>query len=387
MAFFGTRPGQMDQKRRVLDRRVRWRSRLVLILLAPLAFLLQWAAPRVPAVADFYGDTVFPLLQRSLATLTGWVPFSVAEVIAVAIVLWLVWSVWRGIRHLRRKQRRLRNQLLHAVVNLLATGSLVYAGAVLMWGMAFTAPPLDERLGWDRSPPSIEELRELCTSLVGQANEARKLVAEDENGVMRVHDSARQALGRAGLGFEPAGRVLPSLAEGFATTPKGLTLFSTGMSYLGLGGIFMFHTGEPSVNMKQPDATLSFTACHEMSHQMGFPREDEANFVGYLACSHHPDADFRYAGILAASRHAMRALYRADRESYTALAGMYDPAVRRDIAAIREFWDRYRSKATRVATRVNDLYLKSQGAEAGVRSYGLVVDLLVAERRAAVSAE
>ena len=85
-------------------------------------------------------------------------------------------------------------------------------------------------------------------------------------------------------------------------------------------------------------------------------------------------------------RHAMGALYRADRESHTALAGMYDPAVRRDIAAINEFWNRYRSKATRIATRVNDLYLKSQGAEAGVRSYGLVVDLLVAARRA-VNAE
>ncbi len=35
---------------------------------------------------------------------------------------------------------------------------------------------------------------------------------------------------------------------------------------------------------------------------------------------------------------------------------------------------------------MNDAYLKTQGQAAGVQSYGRVVDLLVAERRAASSA-
>jgi hypothetical protein len=382
MPLFRRAPGKRDPGLRVHDRPVRWPSRIALILLAPLAFLLQWTAMRVPAVASFYSETVFPLLQRVLATLTGWVPFSVAEVIGVAVVLWLLWSLWRAVRQLRRKSRRLRNIALHAVVDTLALAGLLYGGGVLIWGMAFSAPPLAQRVGWDTSPPTLDELRELCASLIERTNAARESVPEDQDGVMRVLDAPKQALGRAGLGFAPAGGVFPPLADGFATTPKGLRMSSTGLSYMGLSGIFMVHTGEPSVNMKLPDPSLPFTACHEMAHQLGFAREDEASFVGYLACTHHPDADFRYGGLLGALRRSMNALYRADRDSHAALTSVYSEGVRRDLAAINRFWMRYRSKATKVAARVNDMYLKSQGAEAGVQSYGLVVDLLVAERRA-----
>jgi hypothetical protein len=60
--------------------------------------------------------------------------------------------------------------------------------------------------------------------------------------------------------------------------------------------------------------------------------------------------------------------------------------VRRDVEALRAWSDRYQGAARRVARRVNDTYLKSQGHADGVRSYGRVVDLLLAERRARLAA-
>jgi hypothetical protein len=154
------------------------------------------------------------------------------------------------------------------------------------------------------------------------------------------------------------------------------------MSWLGLTGIYSPFTSEANVNVDVPAPELPFSASHETAHQRGFAREDEANFAGYLACRLHPDRDFRYAGLLAASVHASNALYAVDRAAARDVEAGRSPAVRRDLEALRAWAARHEGPVARAAEKVNDAYLKSQGAADGVRSYGRMVDLLLAERRA-----
>jgi len=59
------------------------------------------------------------------------------------------------------------------------------------------------------------------------------------------------------------------------------------------------------------------------------------------------------------------------------------PAVRRDVEAVWTWSRRYQGAVRRTAERVNDGYLKSQGHALGIRSYGRMVDLMLAERRRA----
>jgi len=88
------------------------------------------------------------------------------------------------------------------------------------------------------------------------------------------------------------------------------------MSIFGLGGAFLAYTGEANVNTAMPEIQQPFVAAHEIAHQMGFAREDEANFIAYLACRVHPDIDFRYSGALAAFNIAAYALKRTDPEAW-----------------------------------------------------------------------
>jgi len=155
---------------------------------------------------------------------------------------------------------------------------------------------------------------------------------------------------------------------------------------LGITGIYVPFTGEANVNDTVPDPDLPFVAAHELAHLSGFAREDEASWVGPVACARDPDPDLRYSSALSMSLHALAALARADRDAFEAQARRRSAAVGRDVAALRAWSDRYRGPARRVALRVNDTYLKSQGQADGVRSYGRVVDLLLAERRARLAA-
>jgi len=98
---------------------------------------------------------------------------------------------------------------------------------------------------------------EVCKSLMEHANRLRKHVEEDNNGVMKLSASVNETLKRACLGYEAASKTYPELHHNYGR-PKGP------------------FTGEANVNISMPHTSIPFTACHEMAHQIGFAREDEA---------------------------------------------------------------------------------------------------------------
>ena len=127
------------------------------------------------------------------------------------------------------------------------------------------------------------------------------------------------------------------------------------------------------------------SAAAPRGHQLGWAREEEANFVGYAVCRRHPDADYRYAAAQGALSYALGALRRADPDAAAAVALTLGKGLERDWDASRNFWKRYDTRLGDAALRVNDAYLKAQGQEQGIRSYGLMVELLVADHRREVN--
>jgi hypothetical protein len=249
-----------------------------------------------------------------------------------------------------------------------------------MWGLNYAREPFAVLAGLDASPPRIAELRAVCGHLVERANVLRAGLPEDAQGVMRLQGGLPGVLARAERGYLEAGAVYGVLA-GRLGRPKPL-LSSPLVSYLGITGIYFPFTAEANVNAGVPEPDLPFAISHEMAHQRGFAREDEAGYVGYLACQFHPDGDFRYSGALAASVYALNALARVDQPAHGELARRRAPAVERDLRALEEWSARHRGRVARASRRVNNAYLRSQGQAEGVRSYGRMVDLLIAERRA-----
>ena len=155
-------------------------------------------------------------------------------------------------------------------------------------------------------------------------------------------------------------------------------MLSRAMSYTHITGVYTFFTGEANLNVDFPDYTLPFTAAHELAHQRGIAREDEANFVAFLVCSASSDPYIRYSGYLSLFEHVSSALYLADPSLYTSVTRTLPRTVLYERMAYSRFFDTYRdSVASEISGAVNDTYLTIQGT-AGTRSYGMVVDLAVA---------
>ena len=67
--------------------------------------------------------------------------------------------------------------------------------------------------------------------------------------------------------------------------------------------------------------------CHELSHICGFMREDEANFISYLACYHSSSTELRYSGAMLGLIHATNRLTRFDADAWREVGALLPEGV------------------------------------------------------------
>jgi hypothetical protein len=352
------------------------------LLLIPVQIIAYSFLAGMPALVErVYSNRVYQVISRSLQAATGFVSFPVGQVLLYCGTGLLLWLVFRMIRRLWIEHRSVRKVTLRLAVHSLVGVSLFYLVFMGVWGLNYYRLPFSQIAGYNvEGPYEQAELEQLCRVLIREANEQRALVPEDARGVMVLPGSPQETLRKALIGYAAAAELYPELAG--TVGPAKKVFVPQLMSYLGIGGIYFPFTGEANVNMHQPAPFLPATICHEMAHQRGFAREDEANYLGYLACRLHPDPAFRYSGTLSALRVSMGTLRLIDSLSFKDLRQHYSPGLVRDLKATYAYWEEYQGPLEAVSSQVNNLFLRANRQEDGIQSYNRMLDLLLGEFRA-----
>ena len=347
--------------------------RLCIMLLCLLAVALIYAL-RVDegAMLWVYEHVTHPY-HLFMSKLCSHFAFSAAELVYAAAILglaaYLLWCVYRLIRFPEKLW-----QLYRLVLTLAMAGAIFWAGLNVMWTPCYYAPGFAEQSGVDDGPLELEELETVTRWFAALASEYADEVPRDENGACTTDRDS--VLDRAAGVFEGAAELYPFL-DGEALRPKPIH-FSRIMSYLDFTGFFFPMTGEANLNMDSPVFLLPSTSQHEIAHQRGVAMEQECNFVAVLSCLESEYADFRYAGAALAYIYLGNALAGADYEAYTEIYYSLSDTVRADFKAQSAYWDEFRDSAAQKASNtVYDSFLKSNGQELGMQSYGACVNLLV----------
>ncbi|MDO5418054.1 MAG: DUF3810 domain-containing protein [Lachnospiraceae bacterium] len=328
-----------------------------------LTVLLQTAARRLPGFGEWYAVTVYPALVRVVGAFFGMFSFSVVE---FGLYLLLIGMAWHGIRQIRRPGKLLMGAgLLASILVFVYTANC---------GINYHRRPFSSYLNLNVRESSAEELERLAGFLAGQVKETAPVEgsASGTEGGPAQDVLARQA--RADM--ERLGERYPSLS-GYYPLPKPVTV-SEILSYQSLSGVYSPFTIEANYNSDMTAYNIPHTACHELSHLRGFMREEEANFIGYLACVNSDSRYSRYSGYLTGFLYVNQALFSQKPEQAAQLAASLPETVRKDLAENNRFWERYEGKIAEVSTKVNDTYLKANRQADGVKSYGRMVDLLLA---------
>jgi len=340
-----------------------------------------WFASQRDWVEQAWVRGVGPWVTRILSSVSGMVPTSAAEwvelVAGVVAVAWLVAAVVRLVRGAGERG----GVLLRLVGEAWAAVALVLWLFYASWGLAYSRPKIEKRLGWTETfEVSPAELASLSEALVRQANDLYLLQHQmADTGVMTGEplDGAQvdAAIDRGWVRLVESEGLHPSVAWSRGQTKP---LLSSGLfTVLGIGGFYFPFTGEANINVWAPAWQQPHTRAHEMAHQRLFASENEANFMGFLACVYSDDPLVRYSGWLFAQRQVLRALLKVD--PWLGREHLYDrlPGVQTDVNLSRAFWTQYDGKLSDLSHGVNDLYLKANNVEGGIKSYGLSLRLLV----------
>lgn len=355
-------------------------KKLLFVFLIPIGALFSYIASFYPyTVETLYSTGLYKPIGLVLSNITSIVPTSAAEIILACIFLFAVWRIIFLITHIFKLPNKKRQLLFNFIINTIVTFSIIYFSFILLWGLNYYRLSFSAISKLQVKPSTTSELKELCESLVERANLLRDSVSEDSQGVMKLTNGYKDVFNRAYKGFENASKLYPEL-NGKYGPPKGVIL-SRLMSYTGITGVYFPFTGEANVNISIPDSDIPATACHEMAHQRGFAREDEANYIAYLTCKMNTDIDFQYSGTLLALIESTNALYLQDETAYKELRSKYSDGLNRDLQASYNYWRQFEGPVNEVSNKINDTYLKANNQSDGVQSYGRMVDLLLAEYR------
>jgi hypothetical protein len=338
-------------------------------------FLLRGQRWLMTALAD-----TMAALRRGLAEATYRTDISVAEVLCVLLVafavVYLAWSVIAVIRS-RERLHRLYSALLGGV----CVGVTIYTAFCWLWGFTFYIDGFQEKSGIYAEAVALEDLQKVTAHFAQKVTETADSVARDENGLFAV--SRDEILEKSVRAYDWVDAEFPFLAV--EDQPPKAVYFSRILSRLDFSGIFCPYTGEANVNVDCPAVFLPTTAAHELAHLRGFSSEQECNFLGILAAVTTEDAVYNYSGWLMGYVYLGNALYSADREAWQAVYSSLPETARADLINNNRYWEQFEDTTVRkVSNTMYDGLLKGYGEEMGIRSYGTVVDMLVAYYKSVV---
>ena len=314
-------------------------------------------------------------LRFLLAKLTNPLPFSVGESLLFCLPLLLVLIVVFGIH--RAKQSGTR--FVRFMCAPLALVVFLYTTFVFTIGCGYRGKTLDEKLALEAKPVSVSELYSTAEILLAETNALAVHLTQEAGGASVMPYTYREMNEKLLAAYDTVSDKHPFLQR-MRTRVKAVSV-SEWMSYTHITGVYTYMTGEANINNVFPDYTIPFTAAHELAHQRGIARENEANFVAFLVCTSSEDDYLRYSGYMNMLEYVTSALYSADPEAYYRLAEDYSVSIIYEMRAYREFYKKYKDSVVgEISGSINDAYLQIQGTP-GTRSYGMVVDLAVAYYR------
>lgn len=342
------------------------------VLLIVGSILIKWVSWYPGWVERNYTYGVYPVISRVQRFLFGWIPFSVGDLFYAFLIIILIVKTYQLIK-LIVKRRLNRTYFTNGLQQLIFFFLFVYVFFNLLWGLNYNRVGIARQLDLRLKSYTIADLDTLATTLQTRLNLIAPSVGPE---VRDSFERKRQLFNGSCDAYKEASKKYSFLQY----TPRSIkpSMFSYAGNYLGFQGYYNPFSGEGQVNTTVPQFLEPYVTTHEMAHQLGYARENEANFVGFLACRASSSAYFKYSMYLDLYRYAVTELYR--RNSYRALAlqDQLHPQVKKDILELQQFFRKYKNPIEPVIMWFYGHYLKANNQPGGKDTYNEVVATLVA---------
>lgn len=350
-------------------------KRWIWIALGGFSILLRIVFAQFPTFTEqVYSRGLFLFIRNIVDYTLGFSPIPLVYFLAIALFLMLVNKVrkrQRGLSFLERSK-----QFLFSTVAFV--GAVVFF-FLFLWGYNYSRIPLEQQLAFEMAPISMEEVKEeldrntkLISSLRQEIEGASSSPLSDAFYPNDFESFLREDVKKT---FKHLGYPTPGRLRGRFLKPKGILL------RISTSGVYIPFTSECHIDAGLCPIQVPYILAHEFSHGYGITDEGVCNFLGYLSCIQSDNKFIQYSGHLSYWRHLAITYKRYFPEEYAAFRAGLPEGILADLNSINEYQTRYPDIMPVYRDMAYDAFLKTQGIEEGIKSYGRLGMLVKAWRK------
>ena len=339
-----------------------------------LSILAKWSLTilSIAAIGYFpkyveivYAQNLYPIIAIVNRWGMHFFSFSVGDVIYFFGLAYLLFLFLKLLKHIKSPMQhlvKLSNYLLKIIW-------IFY----LSWGFNYFREPLATSLSLSEEKYTLEQLQEVSLQLIDKSNTLQLELTQNDSIAVEIPYSRSRILSKVPEGY----KAIEDIIHQKYTIPCiKSSIYSKQISYMGVSGYLNPFSGEAHVNNIYPKIFIPSIGSHEVAHQLGYAPEDEANFLGYLTASHHPDPYFKYSGNIDALYYCLMELRKADKDLFKKDLKLIHKGILKNYTEAGDFMKAHQFPIDFSSSY--DAYLKLNKQKSGIKSYNEMVSLLIA---------
>ncbi|AYN68496.1 DUF3810 domain-containing protein [Euzebyella marina] len=339
----------------------------VALSLVPQIFMVAWLGSNPDVVENYYSQGFYPLISKFFRFLFGWIPFSFGDIIYTLLLA-------IAIAYLFKNWKTISGKPLWFLRDVVMVLSVFYFTFNMVWGLNYYRQPISEKFGI-RDSVQTHEVIELTAKLIQKVNRLQTEITGDSVQMVQVPYSRNEIFDKTIDEYDKTQSQLPFLTYERPSLKK--SVYSTLSCYLGIGGYLNPFTNEAQVNGLTPVFRFPVVSAHEVGHQVGYSKENETNFIGYLMTSKNNDIYFQYSAAAYALSHCLSAVRRYDEDLFQEMYSDINFGVQENYRELYEFNQKYINPFEPIFKSIFNTFLKANQQKDGIESYSKIVELMV----------
>lgn len=341
------------------------------LIILIFAFLVNRYAANGTRVENNYSLVIYPKIGFFFRKITGWLPISLGDILYGLAVVWLLYAFVKFIVSIFKRTVS-RQKLLQGLQKTVIVAGIIYISFNLFWGINYNRLGIAHQLKLSMQPYAVADLKNINELLLNKVNESKQALLNNP----QPYPTNTNLFAKVKNAYDSLSRTWPFLS--YPTQSVKPSMWGWLGNYTGFTGYYNPFTGEAQVNTNIPKFLLPYTTCHEVAHQLGYAKEMEANFVGYLAASNSTDTLFHYSVYLDLFLYSNRSLMKVDSANAKNYAAQLLPAIKVDLKELKDFFMRYKNPFEPVIRWAYGKYLQSNQQPQGMLAYDEVTAFLIA---------
>ncbi len=314
------------------------------------------------AVLRYYSNGLYPIIVIVLRWISSLFPFALGDVLYVGLILFALVKLILCFKRRKSLNKTAKLAIPLKLFNLILLLSISFK---LLWGLNYSRPSISQQLRINNEKYTVKELVLLGNYFVEKVN-----VLQSQTNP-KLNYTIQTLRNQAVVDYQNMAAKNPFFTYRSPSVKPVLNAWL--VSKIGIEGYYNPLSAEANVNMKLPAWVVPFVTYHEISHQLGVAREDEANLVAYLVGSNGKDPNFLYSVNYNMLRYILLEIRLKSPEDYTLMFNKIDPKVLANFKAENEFWAKYNGEMSMYMGVAFDQFLKLNKQKSGINSYQNIV--------------